>query len=158
MIKLFTDGSVHPQSKIGYGAYFILYDRQDMSDAQAIQTKRFEDTSSTKLELQTLLWALEEMPLSQSEVMIYTDCQNILSLEGRRLRFEQTNYHTKSGKRIINHQLYRAFYKLTDVIPCTFIKVRGHKATRNKDGIDRLFTLVDRASRDALREALKSSK
>ena len=62
-IKLFTDSSVNPQEKVGFGAYLKIIDEnisfEDMK--KHIKTKRFEDTSSTKLELQTLLWALDEL-------------------------------------------------------------------------------------------------
>ena len=41
----------------------------------------------------------------------------------------------------------------TDVIArrIEFIKVKGHKVSKEKDDIDRLFTLVDKASRNAVR-------
>jgi ribonuclease HI len=40
---------------------------------------------------------------------------------------------------------------MTDTLDCEFIGLRGHKASHQKDEIDALFTLVDRASRNALR-------
>ncbi len=62
-IILFTDGSINPQSKIGYGAYLAVaeIDLSHESLKKHVKIKRFEDTSSTKLELQTLLWALEDI-------------------------------------------------------------------------------------------------
>ena len=62
-IKLFTDSSVNPQEKIGFGAYLLLDDENESFEdfKDNIKIKRFEDTSSTKIELQTLLWALEEL-------------------------------------------------------------------------------------------------
>ena len=64
-LKLFTDGSVHAQSAIGYGAYLSLSEhRLPVESLTAhVQTKRFTHTSSTKLELQTLLWVLSETVL-----------------------------------------------------------------------------------------------
>jgi hypothetical protein len=41
---------------------------------------------------------------------------------------------------------------MVDQLDCEFVKVRGHQALKQKDDIDRLFTLVDRASRNALRK------
>ncbi len=49
-----------------------------------IKTKKFENTSSTKLELETLLWALSEINLDNCKIIIYTDCQNIIGLKERR--------------------------------------------------------------------------
>lgn len=50
------------------------------------------------------------------------------------------------------YELYQEFYRITDQFECEFVKVRGHRVAQQKDDIDRLFTLVDRAARTALRE------
>ena len=151
-IKLFTDGSVNPQLKIGFGAYLVVDNSSLVNCLQdTIKIKKFENTSSTLLELQTLLWALDEINLS-GIVHIYTDCQNILGLKKRCEEFEKNGYMTKSHKLISNHELYKAFYKKIKSLDCEFIKVKGHKKTSTKDEIDTFFTLVDKASRNALRE------
>ncbi len=116
-----------------------------------VKLKKFTHTSSTKLELQTLLWALQEIKPMGDRVIVYTDSQNILGLPERRDRLEQTDYRSKKNKRIHNYKLYQEFYNSIDLLDCKFIKVRGHKVSNKKDEIDRLFTLVDRASRKALR-------
>ena len=150
---LFTDGSVNPQTNIGYGAYLTVPEEGLSLDSvkTTVKVKRFEQTSSTKLELQTLLWALSDIQALGRRVMVYTDSQNIIGLPGRRDRFEQNDYRTKKNNRIKNYKLYQEFYKMTDQLDCKFGKVQGHKVSNQKDEIDRLFTLVDRASRNALR-------
>ena len=98
-IKLFCDGSVNPQKKIGFGAYFIYTNIDTLQSAQKkIKTKMYTDTSSTKLELEVLLWALEDTELEGKEIFIYTDCQNILGLENRREKLESNHYKTSTGK------------------------------------------------------------
>ena len=153
-IKLFTDSSVNPQEKVGFGAYLFLKDKdisfEDMK--KDIKTKRFEDTSSTKLELQTLLWSLEEINDKDVIIEIYTDCQNIIGLQDRRERLEKNNFHSSAGKLMNNHELYKYFFEKTDELNLTFIKVKGHKKNSLKDEIDTIFNLVDKASRNALRE------
>ena len=64
-IYLFTDGSVNPQSGIGFGAYLLLEDIKTSSfkAEDKIKIKKFENTSSTKLELETFLWALNDLNL-----------------------------------------------------------------------------------------------
>ena len=153
-LKLFTDGSVNTRSKIGYGAYlFISEDGLSLDSLKRhIKVKRFEETTSTKLELQTLLWALSSIEVNECNLTIYTDSQNIISLLERRERLEQNNYSSKKNKLIKNYKLYQEFYKITDQLDCKFIKVRGHKKSIQKDDIDQLFTLVDIASRNALRK------
>lgn len=150
---LFSDASVDPQKNIGFGAYLLLREDQiDLPTKQSVKTKKFEDTSSTKLELETLLWALGDSTLLNCKIVVLTDCQNIIGLQGRRERFEANDYMSKTHKRIKNHELYKEFYKITDLLNCEFIKIKGHKKQSAKDDFDRIFTLVDRASRTALRE------
>jgi len=148
---LFTDGSVNTKLGVGYGAYLAFledYGSQE-SLAEQIRVKRFVDTSSTKLELQTLLWALSEV--STPEIISYTDSRNIAGLTSRRKKLEENDYYAKNGKRLNNHELYQKFYKATDNLNIKLNQVRGHTASNRKSHIDKIFSLVDRASRNALR-------
>ncbi len=150
---LFTDGSVNTHTNIGYGAYLAVPEGGFSLDSLkvGVKVKRFEHTSSSKLELQTLLWALSEIQALENKVIVYTDSQNIMGLYGRRDRFEQNDFRSKKNKRLNNYELYQEFYRMTDQLDCEFVKVLGHQVTNQKHEIDKLFTLVDRASRKALR-------
>jgi len=152
-LMLFTDGSVNTHSKIGYGAYLAVSERGLSLDSlrPRVKVRRFEHTSSTKLELQTLLWALGDIQGLRNRVIVYTDSQNIMGLPGRRDRLEQNDYRSRKNKRLKNYALYQEFYRMTDQLDCEFVKVRGHQVSNQKDDIERVFTLVDRASRNALR-------
>lgn len=152
-LRLFTDGSVNPKSKVGYGAFLAVPQEELYFESlkTSVKIKRFEQTSSTKLELQTLLWALTSIQGLGCKVVVFTDSQNIKGLPKRRTRLEQNDYRSKKLKRIKNYKLYQEFFKIVDQLDCEFIKVRGHKALRQKEEIDKFFTLVDRASRKALR-------
>lgn len=145
-MQLFTDGSVHPPSGIGYGAYLAVTATTVLNE---IQTKRFENTSSSQLEIETLIWALRK--LQPEAVTIYTDSQTIVGLPRRRARFEERDYLTRRNKPVKHADLYRDFFRVTDRTDCTFVKVKGHQVSHDKTDIDHLFTLVDRASRQALR-------
>ncbi len=151
---LFTDGSVNTQSNIGYGAYLAVSEHglSLNSVRMSVKVRRFEHTSSTKLELQTLLWALNDIQALGRKVILYTDSQNILGLQGRREQFEQNDYRSKKNKRLSNYELYQEFYRMIDHLDCELVKVRGHQVSNQKDDISKLFTLVDRAARKALRE------
>ncbi len=152
-LMLLTDGSVNTQSKVGYGAYLAVSECGLSLDSlrERVKVKRFEHTSSTKLELQTLLWALRDIQALGDKVTVYTDSQNIMGLQERRERLEQNNYLSNKNRRFNNYELYQEFYRMTDQLHCKFVKVRGHQVSNQKDDIDRLFTLVDRVSRNALR-------
>lgn len=153
-IKLFIDSSVSPQEKIGFGAFLFL-DEKNISLEEMrknIKIKRFENTSSTKLELQTFLWALDEINDKDIIIEVYTDCQNIIGLQDRRKKLEKNNFHSLAGKLMNNHELYKDFFEKIDKLNLIFIKVKGHKKNSLKDEIDTIFNLVDKASRNALRE------
>ena len=155
--KLFADGSVDTQLKIGYGAYLLLTDVGHSLPIlklknKVVKTRRFENTSSTKLELQTLLWALEDIQTVEEKITIYTDSQNIVRLPARRKRLEENDYYTSKNKLLRNHELYQEFFRITDSLDFSIVKVRGHRVSSDKNEIDQFFSLVDKASRRALRE------
>lgn len=153
-LLLFTDASVDTKSKIGYGAYLAISEKKTPLEQQQknIKTKRFEQTSSTKLELQTLLWALQDIQIMERKVIVYTDSQNIMRLLKKRERLEQSTFLSKKKQPLRLANLYKAFYQMTDLMNCQFVKVKGHQKSAQKTELDRLFTLVDRASRKALRK------
>lgn len=154
-IMLFTDGSVNTKTNIGYGAYVVVDTQASTTESShhLVKVKHFENTSSTKLELETLLWALEEIQSLKGHIVIHTDSQNIIGLPRRRAGFEANHFLTKKKTLIGNHDLYKAFYTMIDQLDCSFVQVKGHKLGCDKDAIDHLFTLVDRASRNALRQS-----
>jgi ribonuclease HI len=155
-VILLSDGSVNPQSGIGFGAYLSFPDNLKSFDSlrDLVKVRCFEQTSSTKLEIQTLLWALSE--IQGQEIVSYTDSQNIAGLLARKENLIKNNFCSRSGKLIRNHKFYKKFFDLTDKIDIQFRLISGHKPSRNKNQIDRLFSLVDRASRKALRKHIKN--
>jgi len=155
-IYVFTDGSADPILKVGYGASLITTSLEDSAETlqKLLKVRRFENTSSTKLEIQTLLWVLEEIIPFSGKLFIYTDSQNIVKLLDRKERLQQNNFQTKQNRLINNSELYQEFFRLVNELDISIIKIRGHNKTRLKDHIDKIFMLVDRASRKALREKI----
>lgn len=157
-LMLFTDGSVNTKTRIGFGAYLAVSDIQlPLVDLKSqVKVKRFKNTSSTTLELQTLLWAMDDVLLAGKEkmtrIVIYSDSQNIAGLPVRRSGLEQRDFLSSNGKRLNNAELYRQFFKLIDRCNFQIGKVEGHKPLHAKNHVDRVFALVDKASRSALRE------
>lgn len=155
---LFTDGSVDTKTRIGFGAYLVINSMESPpADLKTkVKVKKFENTSSTTLELQTLLWAMDDAFLLHTEktkrVMVYSDSQNILGLLARRSGLEEREYFSRNGKQLNNTGLYQQFFKAMDQCNCQIIKVDGHKPRHSKNDIDQLFALVDKAARFALRE------
>ena len=156
-LHVFTDGSVNSKLRVGYGSYLLVSDLDhpinDLSSK--VKLKRFEETSSTKLELQTVLWALNEIVIAKEReiaISIYTDCQNIIGLPNRRDKLEKNDYFSSKNKKLNNYLLYQEFFHLTSNLNCQFIKIIGHQKSSNKNRLDKIFALVDKASRRSLRE------
>jgi len=153
ILRLFTDGSVNPKSNFGYGASLAVLGEVPYSESfkTNVKVKKFEHTSSAKLEIQTLIWALTSIQKPVGRLIVYTDSQNIVGLKARRRRLEFNNYLSKKNKPIKNSALYQEFFYLSEQLACEFKKIKGHQPSRLKNEAERFFTLVDKASRKALR-------
>lgn len=163
-LALFTDISLDPKSGRGIGAYVAIdtsyltisaqeVERSEISERLCL--RRFENTSSTRLEVQTVLWALEEQLGKKStdpaELFLYTDSQCVAGLLRRRGRLEAGGF--KSGKTrllIKNAALYQRFYELHDELRFEVIKVAGHCPSCTHDTVHRIFSFVDKEVRRAL--------
>ena len=156
-LLLFTDGSVNVQSKVGCGASLVISEDELYAEnlVSLVKVKRFENTSSSRLELQTLLWALDNVETNEREIKIHTDSQTIVDLLERRERLEKNDFKSKKNVALNNGELYKAFFLKIDLLTCEFVKIKGHQPTRNKNEIERVFALVDKASRKALRNDSK---
>jgi predicted GIY-YIG superfamily endonuclease len=164
-IALFTDVSLNPELKLGVGAYvavpgsflqasFRTIERSEVADR--LKVRRFEGTSSTKLEVQTVLWALEEYRTSKvpehGKLRLYTDSQCVSGLLKRRLPLSAGGFLSKRTDRPLrNAPLYRAFYEFHDELGFEVIKVEGHSASRLHDTAHRIFSFVDKEVRKALK-------
>jgi ribonuclease HI len=162
---LFTDVSLNPQRKIGVGGYLLLpvpflerktHDIEQGEVSARLIIRRFAESSSTKLELQTVLWALEnsreELSCSvPGSLRIYTDSQCVAGLLGRRAGLTERDFLSgRSGRPLINAHLYRAFYEASDQLGFQLVKVSGHSLASSHDTVQRIFSYVDREVRKAL--------
>lgn len=162
---LFTDVSVNPQRKLGVGGYLLLpvpcleieahnIDPDKMT--ALLRVRRFAGTSCTTLEVQTVVWAVQEIhrELSGSApgiLQIYTDSQCVSGLLGRRAALEKSGFIARSSGRPLAHAgLYREFYAAYDRIGFQLIKVAGHSPAGSHDSVRRIFSYVDRGVRKAL--------
>jgi ribonuclease HI len=165
-LALFTDVSVSPGRRLGVGAYVLVPASFLEASSGAVgrpeitgrlKVRRFEDTSSTRLELQTVLWALAEtLPGPQGSLTIYSDSQCVSGLLGRKSRLMSEGFLSKKTNRQLgNASLYRAFYAFHDQSGFRVVKVDGHSGSRSRDAVDRVFSFVDREARKALKIWLK---
>jgi predicted GIY-YIG superfamily endonuclease/ribonuclease HI len=159
-IALFTDVSLNPGLKLGVGAYIaipasFLIERSEV--AARLKVQRFEDTSSTKLEIQTVLWALEEYRTGpkipgHGKLYLYSDSQCISGLLKRRPGLLAGSFLSqKTNRPLRNAPLYRAFYEFHDELGFEVIKVAGHSRPLPRDRAHRIFSFVDKEVRKTLR-------
>lgn len=154
-LHLFTDGSYNPATKTGCGAYIAVTDTGVSPELlrEQVKVRRFENTTSVRLELETLLWAFQEVGQREERIIVYTDSQNIMNLQERRKRIEENNYQSGKGRMLKNADLYMKFFIVTERFKPVFIKVQGHMTSKEKGATDKLFALVDKESRRALRKS-----
>jgi ribonuclease HI len=160
-VALFTDVSVNPVLKLGVGACLVLpalfldvpFPRIEKSEITGrITLRRFEATSSTKLELETVLWALGgHRKRSKGSLNLYTDSQCISGLLKRKSGLLGRDFLSRTTNLPLkNAPLYRRFYALHDELVFKVIKVDGHSRTGARDTAHRIFSIVDREARRAL--------
>lgn len=159
---LFTDVSVSPRLRLGVGAYVMI--PASFLEASSgvigragitklLKVRRFEGASSTRLELQTVLWALAENRRGPyGRLTIYSDSQCISGLLKRKPRLLAGGFLSKKTNQPLgNSSLYRAFYEFHDELGFHVVKVEGHPGSRVQDAAHRIFSFVDREARKALR-------
>jgi ribonuclease HI len=162
---LFTDVSLNPKLKLGMGAYLLVptlflevrpHSIEIPEVTERLVFRRFECTSSTTLEVQTVLCALEGYRdgLKSSEsgkLQIYSDSQCVTGLLRRRPGLEAKGFLSKrSGHQLKNACLYRRFYEFYDELGFEILKVAGHTHSCSRDTVDRIFSLVDKNVRKML--------
>lgn len=126
---------------------------------EKLKVKRFVSTSSSRLEIETVLWALKETENiigKENELLIYTDSQNLKLLSGRRERLEKEKFRSRQkNSEVKNAELYRQFYRFMDQLNIKVTKVTGHLKLSDKNTVDKIFMQVDRSARKALRKYIE---
>ena len=167
---LFTDVSLNPGLKLGVGAYllvptsFLEVSPQDIERseiAKYLVLQRYENTSSTRLEVQTVLQGLEDCmsKLKTSDILklkVYTDSQCVAGLLKRRSGLTANGFLSKKTNSLLsNADIYRRFYELRDELEFEVIKVAGHSRSCSRDTIHFIFSSVDMEARKELKHWMK---
>ncbi len=170
---LFTDASVNSQLKRGVGGYLILPATILETSPSSIEKadiigrlvlRRCAGVGSTQMEIRTIIWALEDYQSTltgsgHEELSVYTDSQCIADLSRRRSGLENKNYiGKKTNGEIKNATLYRKLYSLYDELNMNVVKVAGHSRVASHDTVHRIFSIVDREVRKALRSWMEEIK
>lgn len=173
-VAIFIDSSYSPGRRFGVGGFLCIPDCPDEALANknvldelyspdAVKTRIVENTTNTRLELQTLLWALESLKLDNEtktpgiigSITIYTDCRTAVDLLRRRKRLESACYLSKrKGTTLGNADIYKSIFMLYDELSPKLVWVKGHTSVKDRVGMQRIFSKVDRLVRNLLRSYL----
>ena len=171
-IFIFIDAATSPQAGIAIGA-FICLEQQQINEldqlpmeglakhlASQVSYKKYLSNKSTWSEIKTAIHALNaihEKTQSGAKVEIYTDCQSLCDLLGkRREKLETNNFMTKSGKVFEHAALYKELYAIVENYQVQVIKVKGHQPSgRRLTWQEKVFSVLDKLSRKKLRSVLR---
>ena len=166
---IFSDASFDSDSGVGVGAILRLRKTDWRKAVETmdfpIQTMLFRSKNIARLELVTVLWALDNfereckawLPGSvPPPICLITDYKTIGDLPQRRSKLEAGNFQSKrTSLTLANADLYRKFFNAYDKFHPTVIWVRGHSPSGKRGELQRIFARVDSAARQALRKYLK---
>ena len=93
------------------------------------------------------------------DIELYTDCESIIKLAGRRQKLEASNYISASkGILLANADLYQKFFNVCDLTSPRLTWVKGHCKKSDQTYIHRNFSYLDKAVRQQLRSQCLSSE
>jgi ribonuclease HI len=143
---------------------FVVFESKDQHDQQAAtQLSPFllevREINNIRAELRGAIWALESCykDFTGASVVLYTDCQTVIGLLGRRARLEATDFVSKSKKTpLMNTDLYKEFYKIYDLLQPQVVWVRGHVSRSLASKVESNFAVLDKVVRQRLRQKVAS--
>ncbi|MGQ3685659.1 MAG: ribonuclease HI [Candidatus Loosdrechtia sp.] len=170
-VTILIDSSFDPERRLGVSGFLCIPYCPDeilvnseivgkLYSPDLMKTRIVENTTNTRLELQTLIWALESLRLDNWNtpyretgfITVYTDCRTAVDLLSRRKRLESDNYRSKSkGTTLVNADIYRNIFTLHDELSPEIVWVKGHTLKRDRTGIRKIFSEIDRQVRNLLR-------
>jgi ribonuclease HI len=157
MICVFTDASFDPQLKRGVMGYLQIDANhiEHASDKELIvHTEMIAEPTSSRMELRAVLWALESVVAKGKPIALYTDYEAVVKLMDRRKKLEEKNFKSlKTGLALANADLYLRLFELFDMTAPEIYWLKGHKPKPERGPTDHLLSLVDKKTREILRNS-----
>ncbi len=147
IIEVYTDGSCHTEYKIGAWAAIIF-----IAGKEIVLKNIEKDTTNQRMELSAVLNVLDYIKnnkLDDSKIVIYTDSQYVVGIEGRIEKFKSQNYKTKKSEPIRNEDLVRQLVSFIENGNINFVKVKAHQKETKQKNYNRV---VDKLCRKLVRE------
>ena len=146
-ISIYTDGSCHPQKKIGGWAAII-----QLNGERVTLKGMVKETTHQRMELTAALSALgylKKNDLLKLPVDIFTDSQYLIQIKTRSAHLVDNNYLSRHGKPIRNADLVSELVDYLSRARIDFLKVVAHQKKTSTENINRD---VDRIARRIVRE------
>jgi ribonuclease HI len=167
-VLVFSDAATSSKMNVAIGAFICLGQNEIQHYIQysldelyfnlhnVITYQHYKSNKSTWSEIKTVIAALnyiEKNLSSIQHVIIYTDCQSLCDLLGKRkAKLLQNNFITRHGKRLQNADLYQELYHIAEKFQIETIKIKGHQSKAMRMTVqEKIFTILDNLSRKKLR-------
>ncbi len=168
-IIIFTDAATSPTMHIAIGAFLFLDQQQMQSFAECsindlyyklrdeIIYHQYSSKKSTWSETKTVIDSLKYIHKKFNtipNVEIYTDCQSLCDLLGKRKeKLQKNNFITRTGKVLQNADLYQELFLIAEKFKIQTFKIKGHHSKSNRMSLqEKIFDVLDKFSRKKLRE------
>ncbi len=164
-----SDAATSAPKEMAIGVFFCLpesdltqystfsTDNLALTLADKIIFKKYVCKKSTWAEIKTVIDALyhtEKISKTERNIELYTDCQSVIDLLGRRKdKLQKNNFITRSGKILQNAELYQELFKLTEKFSIQTFKIQGHAPDQHRHTVqEKIFSVLDKLCRRKLRE------
>ena len=152
IIEAYTDGSCNTKLKIGAWAAVIFFNGEE------IVLKNTElSTTNNRMEISAVLNVLDYLKIrniDKSKIIIYTDSQYVVGIEGRIEKLKSQDYKTKKGEAIRNEDLVRKLVFFIENMNIDFVKVKAHQKVSDAKNYNRV---VDKLCRKMVREYVSNN-
>lgn len=156
---VYIDASYSQTAKLGVAGYLIFADQKDHQNGDLskalIKTQVISEKNNIRVELRSLLMALDHFSMAEIDLTIYSDCKSMVELSNRRQRLEKSHYQSsRTHKLLANADLYQQLFIQFDRLKPKLIWVKGHTALARRSLIHQNFSTLDKLIRKKLKGML----
>jgi ribonuclease HI len=166
---LYCDASYAHIEQFAVSGYVVFTStaqhEKESKTPENVKTYFFKEKNNIRAEILGANKALNELKelllksditLSNLDLQLYSDCQTLTNLLGRREKLEATGYISDRKKApLANTDLYQEFFKLYDELQPEIHWVKGHAPGEADDRNQAHFRVVDKVVRKQLRILVK---
>jgi ribonuclease HI len=167
-ILIFTDAATSSKMNIAVGAFLYLdqnlmqnYAECSIEDLytkldELVVYQKYVSKKSTWSEIKIVIDSLNFLSKNLEpiqKVEIYTDCQSLYDLLGKRKeKLQKNNFTTRTGKILQNANLYKELFEIAEKFQIQTFKIKGHSPISYRLTLqEKIFAVLDKLSRKKLR-------